>query len=179
MSKTKLTRNQKIAIGLGVALALGLGIFAFHRYRKNKLKKEECEKKGGKWDSKTKSCILPPPQVQEVVQKAYDNLGFESGKATILSSSYPSLNEIVDWLKENTNYKLDLIGHTDSQGNDEYNLDLSQRRANAVKMYIAEGGIASTRLSAVGKGEKEPIADNNTSEGRAKNRRVVFEITKI
>ena len=70
------------------------------------------------------------------------------------------------------NALLTIEGHTDSKGTDEYNMTLSQKRANAVRAYLIEKGIAESRLKATGFGETTPIADNNTSAGRAKNRRV-------
>ena len=68
------------------------------------------------------------------------------------------------------------VGHTDSVGTDKYNNKLSQRRADAVKAYLVSKGIEPNRIYTEGKGEKQPVADNKTSEGRAKNRRVEIEV---
>jgi outer membrane protein OmpA-like peptidoglycan-associated protein len=68
--------------------------------------------------------------------------------------------------------KVEVAGHTDSANSDTYNLDLSQRRADAVLNYFVSKGVETDRLSAKGYGEAEPIADNSTTEGRFKNRRV-------
>lgn len=68
------------------------------------------------------------------------------------------------------------VGHTDSVGSDEYNQKLSVRRAEAVKAYIISKGVDATRVYTEGKGEKQPVADNKTAEGRAKNRRVEIEV---
>ena len=68
------------------------------------------------------------------------------------------------------------IGHTDSIGTDEYNQKLSVRRAESVKAYLASKGIEANRIYTEGKGEKQPVADNRTGEGRAKNRRVEIEV---
>jgi OOP family OmpA-OmpF porin len=65
-------------------------------------------------------------------------------------------------------------GHTDSVGNDDYNQKLSQRRADAVRKYLVDKGIAGARLTATGLGETQPVADNGTADGRAQNRRVVL-----
>jgi OmpA-OmpF porin, OOP family len=80
-------------------------------------------------------------------------------------------------MKDNSQFTLELIGHTDSQGSDDYNLELSQKRANSVKNFLIKEGVAESRITAIGKGESEPIADNNTADGREKNRRVVFQMT--
>lgn len=176
-----MTKNQKIAFGIGGAIILAvMGWGLYRRYKFTSLK-QQCEKGGGTWDWSTKKCIPPPPKPAPVVVKpveaiAQDNLLFETGKSVILQSSYNSLNELAKWLKENTNFNLELVGHTDSQGMDSYNLKLSQNRANAVKTYLEKQLVEGTRIIASGKGESEPIATNDTAEGRAKNRRVVFTI---
>jgi outer membrane protein OmpA-like peptidoglycan-associated protein len=74
---------------------------------------------------------------------------------------------------------VDVYGHTDSTGADQYNMDLSQRRADAVSRYLISRGVSSARLQAKGMGESYPVADNNTAEGRAKNRRVEVKITPV
>ena len=101
---------------------------------------------------------------------------FQTGKAVILQSSFNSLNQVAKFLKDNAQFNLEVIGHTDSQGSETYNLKLSKDRANAVKKYLEGQGVQGTRIIADGKGESEPIATNDTAEGRAKNRRVVFTI---
>ena len=73
--------------------------------------------------------------------------------------------------------KVEVQGHTDSQGDDDFNLKLSQRRAESVRLYLIKRGITSDRLDPKGYGETVPIADNRTSDGRAQNRRVEFVIT--
>lgn len=102
---------------------------------------------------------------------------FATGKDTILKQSYDILNEVTRVLEENPQIKLVRVeGHTDDRGNDDLNQKLSQRRANSVRTYLINKGIDRDRLEAVGYGETRPIAENETSEGRAKNRRVEFII---
>jgi outer membrane protein OmpA-like peptidoglycan-associated protein len=101
----------------------------------------------------------------------YDIL-FDYDKATVQQSSDKQLQHIVTLLPENPELRMEVQGHTDSQGGDEYNLDLSQRRAETVVAYLNLFGIAGDRLSAKGYGESEPVETNETEEGRAKNRRV-------
>ena len=176
-----MTKNQKIAFGIGgVIIVAVLGYGLYRKYKYNKLKKQ-CEDSGGTWDSSTKTCIPPKPKPEPVVKKpveaiAQDSLLFKTGKSLILQSSYNSLNQLAKWLKENTQFNLNLIGHTDSQGMESYNLTLSKNRAKAVKDYLEKQGVGATRIISSGKGESEPIASNDTSEGRAKNRRVEFTI---
>jgi OmpA-OmpF porin, OOP family len=81
-------------------------------------------------------------------------------------------------LKQNINLEISLSGHTDDVGHDNDNLLLSQARSNAVKTYLTNNGIAISRLTSEGFGEKNPIASNSTEEGRQLNRRVEFTITK-
>lgn len=171
----KLSKNQKIAIGVGVALGL-LGLYFWNKYRLNRKNKKDCEKRGGIWNPKTKSCTFPEPEIQEAINEAIDNLEFEFNSDVIVSSSFDSLREVATSLNKFPNYNLELEGHTDSQGSDEYNLDLSNRRANSVKTFLISQGVADGRITAIGKGETEPIADNDTAEGRAQNRRVEFKL---
>jgi len=79
-------------------------------------------------------------------------------------------------MQENPDYHLKISGHTDNQGDDDANLLLSHKRGQATKKYLMDQGIAILRLDAVGYGEMQPIESNDTAEGRAKNRRVEFEI---
>jgi len=113
----------------------------------------------------------------KVLKDAYDNLQFETGKAIILDSSKPYLDELANVLKE-TNWTLNLIGHTDNVGSDADNLILSKKRAEAVKIYLISKGISDVRINAIGKGEADPLASNETVQGREKNRRVEFIIVK-
>jgi OmpA-OmpF porin, OOP family len=102
---------------------------------------------------------------------------FATGKATILPKSYPILDEVVRLLKVNIDIlHLDVEGHTDNRGSDDLNEKLSNDRANSVMKYLVEHGIAANRLAAAGFGPRRPIADNNTADGRQKNRRVEFHI---
>ncbi len=107
-----------------------------------------------------------------------ENIEFETGSSVIRRKSYTVLDKLTELLKKYPDVKIEIAGHTDSKGNPKFNLDLSQRRAEAVKKYLTEHGIAADRLSAKGYGSSKPIADNKTPEGRKKNRRVEFKIQK-
>ena len=75
--------------------------------------------------------------------------------------------------------RIEIVGHTDNEGTTEYNVELSQGRADSVKRYFVAGGIDESRVQTRGAGEKEPIGSNETEEGRAKNRRTEFKILKV
>jgi outer membrane protein OmpA-like peptidoglycan-associated protein len=116
-------------------------------------------------------------QSVKIMTKAREGLFFNTGSATIKEESYKVLDAVVKVLKENPSYKLNIDGHTDNTGDADSNMKLSQERANAAKAYMVEKGIAADRLTATGYGITKPAADNSTEEGRAKNRRVEFNIT--
>ncbi len=99
---------------------------------------------------------------------------FDVGKATIKPESMGEINRIVQLMTENPDLKFSVEGHTDNTGNPTGNQTLSEQRSAAIVAKLVELGIAQDRLTAVGKGQNSPIADNTTDEGRAKNRRVEF-----
>ncbi|MFN8144099.1 MAG: DUF5723 family protein [Bacteroidia bacterium] len=115
-------------------------------------------------------------QEQEVINKVFRNLEFETGKSVIRSSSYASLDELSALLKKKMNFRLLIEGHTDNVGSAAMNLKLSQKRAEAVKKYLTDKGITSERIVSKGYGMLSPVADNKTAEGRQRNRRVEFTI---
>jgi outer membrane protein OmpA-like peptidoglycan-associated protein len=99
---------------------------------------------------------------------------FDVDSDRLRPESTPALTEILTTLEEHADLRIVVEGHTDSQGDDAHNQDLSERRARAVVQYLTAQGIAASRLSAAGKGESQPVADNATAEGRQQNRRVVL-----
>lgn len=117
-----------------------------------------------------------PEQLEAGQKFTLRNIHFEFDKTDLLSSAYPTLDKLTRLLKTNPALKVKIIAHTDSQGTEEYNLKLSQGRAQSVANYLSRQGISKSRLTTVGKGENEPVASNESPEGRAQNRRVDFEI---
>lgn len=103
---------------------------------------------------------------------------FATDKTVILPKSFPLLNEVAQALKDHGTIAVRIEGHTDSRGNDAYNLRLSQGRASSVRTYLVGRGVPPERMEAIGYGETKPIAANQTRAGRAQNRRVEFFITK-
>ncbi|MCK5795518.1 MAG: OmpA family protein [Anaerolineales bacterium] len=103
------------------------------------------------------------------------NVFFAVNKSDIRSEAHPLLNEAVKILKENPGIRVEIQGHTDSTGAEAYNQMLSEKRAGAIKAYLVKEGIDADRLDGKGYGESDPIASNDTAEGRQKNRRVRFK----
>jgi OOP family OmpA-OmpF porin len=119
-----------------------------------------------------------PDEVPVAVKKfsgTIKGITFKVNSAVILPKSFATLDEAVKVLTEYPSISLEIQGHTDSQGPDEYNLKLSQDRADSVKSYLVSKGLEDTRLTARGYGETTPIADNKTAAGRQENRRVEFK----
>ncbi|MBP5498917.1 MAG: OmpA family protein [Muribaculaceae bacterium] len=103
-----------------------------------------------------------------------NNILFETGKATLKGESMDEIQKVADYMKKNPNVRFEVQGHTDNQGSDKINDPLSQQRAEAVVKALVGLGVDEWNLKPVGKGSHEPVADNKTDEGRAKNRRVEF-----
>lgn len=106
------------------------------------------------------------------------NIYFDFDKTTLKKESFTELNKVVDFLKQNETVEIEIAGHTDNKGSDDYNANLSQGRSQAVVDYLASQGIEAYRLSAHGYGESKPIDTNDTDAGRANNRRVEFTVMK-
>ncbi len=106
------------------------------------------------------------------------NLFFNFNKFTIKKESYPELNRLADFINKNPNATFEISGHTDNKGSANYNLELSNSRANEVKKYLISKGCREKSLISIGLGQTKPIATNNTEKGRAINRRVEFKIKK-
>ena len=103
-----------------------------------------------------------------------NNILFETGKATLKPESMEEIQKVADYMKKNPSARFEVQGHTDNQGSDAINDPLSQQRAQAVVDALEKLGCDPFNMRAVGKGSHEPVADNSTDEGRAKNRRVEF-----
>jgi OmpA-OmpF porin, OOP family len=120
-----------------------------------------------------------PDDVPEEIKEftgTIDGIVFDFNAATIDPSSKPKLDAAIAVLEEYPEVKIKIVGHTDAVGTDEFNQKLSEERAAAVKQYLVDGGIDPSRITTEGRGSSEPVASNDTEEGRAKNRRIDFEI---
>lgn len=131
--------------------------------------------------------VVPEPVVAPVVPAAVvaapvkityaaDSF-FDSGKSVVKPAGKVKLDELVTKLKDVNLDKVFIVGHTDSVGSDALNQKLSLRRADSVKTYLVSKNIDKSRIYTEGKGKKQPVADNKTSAGRAKNRRVEIEVS--
>ena len=111
-----------------------------------------------------------------VLNAAFDNLEFETGKAVIKSSSFKALNDLAKLLDDRSLWKLLVSGHTDNVGSEKSNMTLSKARAGAVKDFLTKAGIDASRIETKAYGPNRPLADNTTAEGRQKNRRVELTV---
>ncbi|MBK9355622.1 MAG: OmpA family protein [Bacteroidetes bacterium] len=117
--------------------------------------------------------------VAEIKEKIeLNSLNFETGKTAINNKSKEILDKLIEILKKNPTYKVSIIGHTDNIGNEDFNVKLSLLRAKVVLDYLVLNKIDAKRINIEGNGSKQPIADNNTEEGRAKNRRSEIRISE-
>lgn len=139
---------------------------------------------GGKMDKQAKEIkeTLPGAEVERVgegikvtLPESIVNFAFDSSELT--ETAKTNLDKLSEVLINNPDTNINVYGHTDSKGTDDYNLALSGRRAAAVKAYLVSKGVAASRLYTMGVGEKEPVASNDSDAGRAQNRRVEFAIT--
>jgi OOP family OmpA-OmpF porin len=123
-----------------------------------------------------------PDEIPAEVKKftgVIEGINFKTGSAEILPGSYAILDRALKVLQDFPDVNLEISGHTDNKGKAEYNRNLSQQRANSVKLYFVSRGVASNRLTAIGYGMDRPVADNTTAAGRATNRRTEFRLIDL
>ena len=125
----------------------------------------------------TKDLYMMPIEVGITVR--LNNIFFDFDKTTLRPESIPQLDRVVKFMRDNPTVSVEIGGHTDSKGSDEYNINLSQGRAEAVVNYVIEQGVDYSRIIAKGYGESLPVDTNSTDEGRQSNRRVEFKILEI
>jgi outer membrane protein OmpA-like peptidoglycan-associated protein len=134
-------------------------------------KDDECVNTPG--PAENKGC---PVIEVEIIQRAFDNLEFETAKAVILETSFESLEDLAKYMVDNPAFRLKIAGHTDSQGAAQANLILSKKRAESVRDFLESRGVSADRMIVQFYGEEQPVATNDTKEGRQKNRRVEMEM---
>lgn len=119
----------------------------------------------------------PPPPVPVAKRKiVLRGVNFDFDKSNIRPDARPILNEAITILQAEPQIDITVDGYTDSIGTDAYNQKLSERRASSVARYLQEGGVAASRMKAIGHGESDPVASNDTADGRAQNRRVELNV---
>jgi OOP family OmpA-OmpF porin len=122
--------------------------------------------------------LFVPDEKGEVKALVLEGVTFENNSAQLTPGSRAILDDVAASLVAWPDVSVEVGGHTDSRGEDAYNRQLSQKRADAVKTYLTARGVDEARLATKGYGETKPVADNGTAEGRAKNRRVELKKTK-
>lgn len=153
-----LSKTTKIVLVVGgIILVAGVGAYIYMNRRKPQKVEENTD---------------------EVLADVFDNLNFEFGKADIKKDSFPYLDKLADTLNKAKNWTLEIQGHTDDKGGDDFNMKLSQNRADAVKNYLITKGVLFDSITAKGFGESKPLVPNDSDANREKNRRVEFKITK-
>ena len=126
------------------------------------------------YDRNEQSMTAVEKAIAETGKFVTNNILFETGKATLKPESMTEIQKVADYMKKNPTARFEVQGHTDNQGSDKINDPLSQQRAEAVVKALEGLGCDPFNMRAVGKGSHEPVADNNSEAGRAKNRRVEF-----
>jgi outer membrane protein OmpA-like peptidoglycan-associated protein len=154
MALSKTTKIVLVVSGIALIIAVGTYIYM----NRPKPKKEE--------------------NTDEVLADVFDNLNFEFGKANIKKDSLPYLDKLAETMLKAKDWTLEIQGHTDDKGSEEFNLKLSENRADAVKNYLVSKGLVADTIISKGFGEIAPIVANDTDANREKNRRVEFKITK-
>ena len=123
-----------------------------------------------------KDIVLSPIKEGETV--VLHNIFFKTDSFELLDASIPELETLLKLLNENKTIRIEIAGHTDNIGNEQYNKTLSENRANSVKQWLLNNGIEDSRIESKGYGKSKPIADNSTEEGRKQNRRTEFKIIR-
>jgi outer membrane protein OmpA-like peptidoglycan-associated protein len=168
-----LTGNSKGArkgalIGAGVGTLAGAGVGVYMDRQESKLR-EELARTGVSVTREGNNIRLNMP----------GHITFATNSADVVASFYEVLNSVALVLKEYEKTYVDVLGHTDSTGEDAYNQALSERRALSVANYLISQGVMQQRFNVVGYGETRPIASNSTPEGRTQNRRVEIELSPV
>jgi outer membrane protein OmpA-like peptidoglycan-associated protein len=160
-------RTEKI-IGAGIGGLAGAGIGAYMDRQEQELRRRTAG-----------TDIRVIRQGDDLVLNMPSNVTFATNEASVQPQFRATLDQVADVLRQYNQTYVDVYGHTDSTGSDAYNLSLSQRRATSVADYLSGHGVQSARLGTRGFGETQPVADNNTEEGKAANRRVEIKLVPI
>ena len=171
MGKRKITTTIGIMIFLLVFSLPALAALTTTQMRENTIRINALELK----NLEIKDTEAPKEMTVVLDERA---LNFDFDKSNVKPQYYELLNNLKDFIEQN-NYEVTIVGHTDSVGSNQYNFGLSRRRAESVKAKLLEFGLAEERIVGIeAMGEEQPIATNETNEGRAQNRRVEFKLVQ-
>jgi outer membrane protein OmpA-like peptidoglycan-associated protein len=159
-------KNALIGAGIGALAGGGVG---YYMDQQEKQLREQLRGTGVSVTRVGDNIILNMP----------GNITFATNSSDINANFYSTLNSVALVLKKYDKTVVEVTGHTDSQGSDEYNMGLSQRRANSVATYLISQGLMSQRFVVQGMGKTQPIASNNTADGRQANRRVEIKLSPL
>ena len=160
--------RQGAAIGAAVG---GIGGYVWSQHMENQRKQIETATQGtGVEVQKT-----PDNRLHVMIP---GDISFDPGRADIKPNFRPVLDQFAQSMVQNPASVIQIVGHTDATGNDAANVQLSRERANATRDYLATRGVATSRMTTDGRGEREPVASNDTEAGRARNRRVEIFVTE-
>lgn len=161
-------RRQHAMVGAGIGALAGTAVGAYMDAQQNKLSK----KLAG-------TGVAVVRDGDELVLTMPSNITFDTNSSAVKSEFYEVLGAVAEVLTEYDKTYIDIAGHTDSQGSENYNQNLSEQRAMSVGNLLVGQGIANVRVVALGLGESQPVADNRSAGGRAKNRRVDLKLAPI
>ena len=171
MGKRKITTTIGIMIFLLVFSLPALAALTTTQMRENTIRINALELK----NLDIQNAEVPKEMTVVLDERA---LNFDFDKSNVKPQYFELLNNLKDFIEQN-NYEVTIVGHTDSVGSNQYNFGLSRRRAESVKAKLLEFGLSEERIVGIeAMGEEQPIATNDTNEGRAQNRRVEFKLVQ-
>jgi outer membrane protein OmpA-like peptidoglycan-associated protein len=165
---TSIKTRKAALIGAGIGALAGGGVGVYMDNQEAQLRKR-LENSGVSVTRVGDNIVLNMPS----------NVTFDTDQAEVKPQFYETLNSVALVLQEYNQTLVDVIGHTDSDGSDDYNYDLSRRRAGSVSQYLVSQQNDPNRFSVEGRGEQQPIASNNTASGKSQNRRVEITIQPL
>lgn len=169
LGKTTSLKTRKAAlVGAGIGALAGGGIGVYMDNQESKLR-QRLQNSGVSVTRVGDSIVLNMPS----------NITFDTDQSDVKPGFYDTLNSVALVFQEFDQTYIDVIGHTDSDGSDDYNYDLSRRRASSVARYLSAQQLNPDRFSVEGRGEREPIASNASASGKAQNRRVEITIQPL
>ena len=160
-------RTEKI-LGAGIGALAGAGIGAYMDRQEQELRRRTAG-----------TDVQVIRQGDDLVLSMPSGITFATNQSSVQPQFRPTLDQVADVLREYRQTYVDVYGHTDSSGSDTYNLDLSERRATTVADYLAGRGVETARLATRGFGETQPVASNETEDGKAANRRVEIKLVPV